>query len=259
MTFCLLFAILQTNPPEKLGGFFDGLIARLMIYTFTLGRHKLSVSLNRRSGRPGKTLVNQLQEYISRTAKLAKDRRYSGNPVSRVLRRLFENKKTKRFLGLNLTVFVLFTGIIVPPISALTENPQAEITAINPEIVKLTTEHSVRVPIDSFRVTQGYHLFHRAVDFADVSGSPVYPIMDGLVENVTYQRFAYGNHIIINHGSGFKSLYAHLSKIFVKEGDEVDKNTVIGTIGSTGWATGSHLHLEVWDNGRPFNPLTILK
>ena len=64
---------------------------------------------------------------------------------------------------------------------------------------------------------------------------------------------------MINHGSGFKSLYAHLAKITVNEGDEVDKNTVLGTVGSTGWSTGSHLHLEVYDNGRTFNPLTILK
>ena len=65
--------------------------------------------------------------------------------------------------------------------------------------------------------------------------------------------------MLINHGSGFKSLYAHLGKIVVLPGDEVDKNTVIGTVGSTGWSTGSHLHLEVYENDRTFNPLTILK
>ena len=83
--------------------------------------------------------------------------------------------------------------------------------------------------------------------------------MGGMVKTAAYTRFGYGNYIIINHGSSYKSLYAHLSKIIVEKNQEVDKGTVIGLVGSTGLSTGSHLHLEVWENDHPINPLTILK
>jgi len=259
LTFPLEFAILQDNPPQNQGGFFCGPIAHFMILNLYFGRYQMAIKTSRRPGRPRKTIFQKLQEYFNQLLRLAKDRRYSNHPANRVLRRVFEAKKVRQFFGLNLLAITLFTGVVSPSISAFSTSKEAEITNISSQVVQLTTEHSVRYPVDSLRITQGYHLFHRAVDFAEVIGSPVYPLMDGVVESVSYQRFGYGNHIIINHGSGFKSLYAHLSKILVKPGEEVDKNTVIGLIGATGWATGPHLHLEVYDNGQPFNPLTILK
>lgn len=236
-----------------------GQIAPLMILKFTTGRYQMAIKAGRRLGRPKKTIFQKLQEYFIQLRRLAKDRRYSSYPVNRVLRRVFETKKVKQVFGLNLMAIALLTGVISPSIPAFTNNSEIEITDVTPQVIELTTKHSVRMPVDSLRITQGYHLFHQGIDFGEALNSPVYPIMDGKVESVFYSRFAYGNHIIVNHGSGFKSLYAHLAKIVVKEDDEVDKNTVLGTIGSTGWATGPHLHLEVYDNGRPLNPLTILK
>jgi len=179
--------------------------------------------------------------------------------VKKFLRAFFEKKTIRKIFGLNLAAVILLTGVVSTPISAFKQYPDQEVVAINAEIVELTTENSVRVPLDTFNVTQGYSVFHRGVDLNEVLGAPVYPIMDGRVEAIYYSRFSYGNHVMVNHGSGFKSLYAHLAKITVEVGEEVDKNTVLGTVGSTGWSTGSHLHLEVYDNGRTFNPLTILK
>lgn len=230
-----------------------------MTLNLYFGQYQAVVKINRKSGRPKKTILQKLQEYFVQLKRLAHDRRYSSHPISRVLRRVLENKRVKQVFGLNLMAITLFAGVVSPSVSALSANPEAEITSISPQIIQLTTENSVRFPVESGRITQGYHRFHRAVDFAEAFGSPVYPVMGGIVESISFQRFGYGNHIIINHGSGFKSLYAHLSKIIVKEGQEVDKNTVVGLIGATGWATGPHLHLEVHDNGQPFNPLTILK
>lgn len=230
-----------------------------MIYTLTLGRHQLAISLGRKRGRPVKTPLIQLKESIAYLIKLTRDRRRAGHPISRIFRCLFENKQVKKILGFNLAAVVLLAGSVGSPASALSRHPQGEITTLNPATEQLTTEQSVRSPLDSLVVTQGYHFFHRAVDLNGQLGEPVYPIMDGAVEDVFYNRFSYGNHLIINHGSGFKSLYAHLAKIVVEEGEEVDKNTVIGTVGTTGWATGPHLHLEIWDNGQPINPLTILR
>jgi len=175
------------------------------------------------------------------------------------LRKFFEKRSIRKIFGVNLAAVVLFTGVVSTPISAFNQNQNQEILAINTEIVNLTTEHGVRIPLDNLQINQGYSAFHRGVDLNGELGDPIYPIMRGTVEAVFYSRFSYGNHVIINHGSGFKSLYAHLSKIVVKNGQEVDKNTVLGTVGSTGWSTGPHLHLEVYDNGRTFNPLSILK
>lgn len=179
--------------------------------------------------------------------------------TSQVLRRIAENRKIRRAFGINLMAASLFLGIVSPSVSAFTDNSAGEITTVNPVITQLTTEHSVRVPTENFQVNQGYSFFHPGIDLKAALGEPVYPIMAGAVEQIVLSRVAYGNHVIINHGSGFKSLYAHLSKIIAKEGQEVDKNTVLGLIGSTGWSTGPHLHFEVYDNGRQFNPLTILK
>jgi len=179
--------------------------------------------------------------------------------IKKFVRKFFEKKSIRKIFGLNLAVVILLTSFVSTPISALKANSDQEVVALTENVVELTTQHSVRVPLDTFEVTQGYSLFHHGIDLDEVLGAPVYPLMDGRVEAVFYNRFSYGNHVLINHGSGFKSLYAHLSKIIVLPGDEVDKNTVIGTVGSTGWSTGSHLHLEVYENDRTFNPLTILK
>lgn len=231
----------------------------IMIFTVNIGQQQLAVSFNRKYGRPKKTLLERFQNFASYLIRIAKDKRLSGNPASRVLRRVFENKKIKKALGFNLTALILLTSLVSPAESALQSQPQTEVTLVANQEVETTTEKSVRVPLDTFNITQGYHLFHRAIDLKEVTGAPVYPIMGGLVETVAFTRFGYGNHIIINHGSSYKSLYAHLSKIIVKKGQEVDQNTVIGLVGSTGLSTGSHLHLEVWENDRPINPLTILK
>lgn len=229
-----------------------------MTLRLSLGRQQLAVSFDRKRGRPKKNFINHTSDFFSQLIKIGTDRRFAGHPVSRVLRRCLENKKTHRIFGVNLMAIVLLTGVVVPPISAFSEHPEAEITALSSTVVQLTTEETIRVPLDTFEISQGYHLFHRAVDLNEVYGAPVYPIMDGVIEEAVNGRFAYGNYVVVDHGDGFKSLYAHLAKIVAAEGEEVDQNTVIGTVGTSGFATGSHLHLEVYDHGQVFNPLLIL-
>jgi murein DD-endopeptidase MepM/ murein hydrolase activator NlpD len=69
----------------------------------------------------------------------------------------------------------------------------------------------------------------------------------------------YGNHVIIDHGNGFTTLYAHLTSIFVEPGMTVSQGQQIGTMGSTGNSTGPHLHFEVRYGGVPYNPASYLK
>lgn len=179
--------------------------------------------------------------------------------IKKFLRKFFEKKSIKKIFGFNLAAVVLFTSVISAPLSALNQTQAQETVALTANVVQLTTERGVRIPLDGFKVNQNYSGLHHGIDLDGNLGDPVYSIMSGTIEAVTYSRFSYGNHIIVNHGSGFKSLYAHLSKVMVQVGQEIDKNTVLGLVGSTGWSTGTHLHFEVYDQDKPFDPLTILK
>jgi murein DD-endopeptidase MepM/ murein hydrolase activator NlpD len=190
--------------------------------------------------------------------RLVRDRRFAGHPISRVLRRFFEFKRIRTAFGLQMVAAVLAVNFVVAPNQVFGFN-QSELTHISPELTSMTTEASVRVPLAEFKVNQGYSAVHRGVDLHGSLGDPVYPIMNGKIEAIYYGNISYGNHVIVDHGSGVKSLYAHLSKISVSVNQEVDKNTVIGNVGTTGWSTGPHLHLEVYDQGENINPLSIIK
>ena len=85
----------------------------------------------------------------------------------------------------------------------------------------------------------------------------VYATAAGRVAQASYQG-AYGNLVVIDHGFGLETRYGHLSRFKVKPGDHVKRGDTIGTIGSTGRATGLHLHYEVHANGRLLNPLQLL-
>ncbi len=96
--------------------------------------------------------------------------------------------------------------------------------------------------------------FHAGIDFTAPRGVEVYATADGVVEAVNTEIWGYGQHIIINHGNGFKTLYGHLSKFKVKRGQKVTRGMLIGLVGSTGKSTGPHLHYEVHKNGEKLNP-----
>jgi len=114
-------------------------------------------------------------------------------------------------------------------------------------------------PTPNHKINQYYRGFlHAGLDIEGTYSSPIYAAADGTVETVIYQRFGYGYHVIINHGGGRKTVYAHASKIFVKPGQRVSRGQTIAIVGSTGRSTGTHLHFEVIVNGRKTNPLASL-
>lgn len=113
-------------------------------------------------------------------------------------------------------------------------------------------------PTVGHRITQYFSWRHYAVDIANKIGTPLYAADSGVVE-VCGWGTGYGNQIVIDHGGGKKTRYAHLSKAYVKKGDHVTKGQTIGAMGSTGWSTGPHLHFEVIINGTKYNPLNYIK
>lgn len=219
----------------------------MLCLTLSLPRHRLKISLTKRKFLRGE------KDFFQKITNLRK-----GSKFSRFFRHLFEQKRIKAILGGNLALLTFAAATFSPSVSAMSLMGQTEITTLSPGVVELTTKVAVRVPLQTISITQGYAFFHPGIDFDGVTGDPVYPIMDGQIEAVIYDRFGLGNHIIVNHGSGLKSIYAHLSKVEVKTGDKVETDKVIGRVGKSGRAFGDHLHLEVFDNGRSINPRTIL-
>ena len=105
--------------------------------------------------------------------------------------------------------------------------------------------------------TKGASTDHKGIDISAVTGEKVIAAASGEVVASTYSYSA-GNYIMISHGSGIYTIYMHLSKKSVAEGDEVVKGQKIGEVGSTGYATGSHLHFGIRKNGAYVNPLTYV-
>jgi murein DD-endopeptidase MepM/ murein hydrolase activator NlpD len=107
-------------------------------------------------------------------------------------------------------------------------------------------------------LTQKFWSGHLGIDIANRTGTPVYAADGGYVVMAGRDTWGYGNQVVIDHGNGFKTRYAHLQTILVKAGQSVDKNQKIGTMGSSGRSTGPHLHFEVIQSSQRRNPLGVL-
>ncbi len=99
---------------------------------------------------------------------------------------------------------------------------------------------------------------HTGTDFACPTGTPIHSVAAGTVSYVGESR-VFGLYVIITHSGGYQTLYAHMSKITAKKGQQVGQGTIIGLVGSTGYSTGPHLHLSAFKNGRLINPLSLIK
>jgi len=97
--------------------------------------------------------------------------------------------------------------------------------------------------------------FHAGLDFAAPQGTPIYATADGRVTTAGNLGNGYGNHVEINHGYGYETLYGHMVRVKVKVGQMVKRGEVIGWVGSTGKSTGPHLHYEVHKGGRSIDPI----
>lgn len=101
----------------------------------------------------------------------------------------------------------------------------------------------------------GVTKFHSGMDFTAPSGTEIYATGKGRAVKVDYSTGGYGNRIIIDHGYGYQTLYAHMSSFAIKQGESVQRGQVIGYVGNTGKSVGPHLHYEVHKNGEKVNPV----
>ena len=98
---------------------------------------------------------------------------------------------------------------------------------------------------------------HNGMDFTAPTGTPIYATGNGKIKSADNTASGFGEHIEIDHGYGYKTIYAHLSKYNVKRGQYVNRGDLIGFVGNTGRSVGPHLHYEVHKNGKPINPINF--
>jgi murein DD-endopeptidase MepM/ murein hydrolase activator NlpD len=96
---------------------------------------------------------------------------------------------------------------------------------------------------------------HKGLDFTAPQGTPIYATGDGVVIVAGASDGGYGNHVVINHGYGYQTLYGHMVRIKARKGQRVKRGEVIGWVGSTGKSTGPHCHYEVAINGHEVDPV----
>ncbi|HEX9666409.1 MAG TPA: M23 family metallopeptidase [Thermodesulfobacteriota bacterium] len=121
-------------------------------------------------------------------------------------------------------------------------------------IIKSDVRSGFGYRMDPFRAAPA---FHSGIDFEAKPRQPVFATADGLVTNAGWY-YSYGNTVIINHENGYQTLYGHLTKVDVDEGQRVKSGDLIGNAGSTGRSTGTHLHYEIIKNGKKLNPSKYL-
>ena len=109
-------------------------------------------------------------------------------------------------------------------------------------------------------VSQGFAWYHPGIDVANRAAPPIYAAAGGTVVVAGWpDNYGYGNRVVIDHGNGYQTLYAHMSNIYVSVGQSVSRGQAVGKMGTTGRSTGIHLHLEIRFKGIAVNPLAILR
>lgn len=184
----------------------------------------------------------------------------SGTLLGKVARHISSHKNVKRYFAANLSALVI-AGTFLPVAQGNVQ--AAALDAVpNQTVIQtqntLVTEKSIQYPLENIRFNQGYGIFHPGIDLGAEIGTSIKPIKAGVVVEAQSGSFGYGNTIVVDHGKGLTSRYAHLSKIEVKVGNSVTTTNEIGKIGVTGRSTGPHLHLEIRQNGIALNPLSVL-
>jgi len=132
--------------------------------------------------------------------------------------------------------------------------PNNDELQIDVEVLYKENPLDYKMPVKGY-ISQNYRNYHRAIDIATGKvGVPIVALGKGKVDFAGFTADGKGNVVIVDHGDGLKSLYAHMGKITVAVGNEVDSTITIGTVGLTGRTTGAHVHLEVYDNGIAVDP-----
>jgi len=153
------------------------------------------------------------------------------------------------------TTFTLTNGQVVDKDAISLTPPPQRVKFVNPlpTIGRITSHPGYRThPVHQTR------RYHKGVDVAVPTGTPVSTTMDGMVTKVSHQSSGYGYHVEVTSGP-YRAVYAHLSDIHVSTGQRVSMGERLGLSGNTGTSTGPHLHFELWKNGQPLDTSYLVK
>jgi murein DD-endopeptidase MepM/ murein hydrolase activator NlpD len=169
---------------------------------------------------------------------------------------MFEKKAIKSAFGGFISITTLASGLFFLPgdQGAITSNFEP----FNQEVSIETQKSFSNVLPEYTGISQGFHIGHPGIDITAKLGSKIYPLKEGVVVNMTNMKWDYGRSVTIDHGNGMVTLYAHMGKIFVEEGEKVTTDMPIGEVGVTGRTTGPHLHLEIIKSDNRVNPRPYL-
>lgn len=157
----------------------------------------------------------------------------------------------------NLSARMAFQLESYTAIEKLINNQEAKLASI-PAIQPVSNKQLNRIASGfGMRIDPVYGTpkMHKGLDFTAPQGTPIYATGDGIVRTASYSVSGFGNHVEINHGYGYETLYGHMVRIKVQSGQRVKRGEVIGYVGSTGKSTGPHCHYEILLNGQHVNPV----
>ncbi|HET9055863.1 MAG TPA: M23 family metallopeptidase [Chitinophagaceae bacterium] len=177
----------------------------------------------------------------------------------KLIQRMSEYDLTKSIVGSisNIANRINFQKKSFGEIGEMIKNKEKLLAAI-PAIQPVSNKDLNRVASGfGYRTDPVYKVtkFHAGLDFTAPQGTPIYATADGVIETAGRSTGGYGNHVVINHRFGYKSLYGHMYRIKVKAGQVIKRGEVIGWVGNTGKSTGPHCHYEVLKNGSPVDPV----
>ncbi len=134
---------------------------------------------------------------------------------------------------------------------------KSDMMASIPAIQPVTNKELKRIASGYGRRIDPYYKkpkYHYGVDFSAPQGTPIYATGNGIITKVKKSKRGFGNHVVISHGYGYESLYAHMQKYIVRKGQKVKRGDIIGYVGNTGKSTAPHLHYEVHRGKKKVNP-----
>jgi murein DD-endopeptidase MepM/ murein hydrolase activator NlpD len=156
----------------------------------------------------------------------------------------------------NITARVAYQDNSYKQIEKLINNQESKLASI-PAIQPVSNKDLTRIASGfGYRIHPIYGIpkMHNGLDFTATQGTPIYATGDGRVTTAGMGTGT-GNHVIINHGYGYETVYMHMVRIKARDGQLVKRGEIIGWVGSTGASTGPHCHYEVHINGRPVDPV----
>lgn len=180
----------------------------------------------------------------------------ASHPLSKLIRPVFEKKWMKSALGGMFSVATLASGMVMamPTDATLAADSIEYVSNIQIE----TISSFANVLPNNTGISQKYHWGHPGIDITAPLGTPIYPLKSGVVVRMENLKWDYGRAVYIDHGNGLVTLYAHMGKVFVEDGEKVTTDKPIGEIGLTGRTTGPHLHFELRKDNNAINPLPFM-